>query len=170
MEPNNEGFVYPKIEKNRCIDCNLCREICPTLKTKDIHKNNGFPKAFAAINKNDSIRSKSTSGDIFHLLAKEVIDKNGIVFGVKFDSNFHVIHGSINTIDSIKELRGSKYVQSKIGETYKECKEYLKNGLEVLLSGTPCQIEGLRTYLQKDYDNLIAVDIICMSVPLYCLC
>ena len=166
MLPDNEGFLYPQItdEKN-CINCNLCTESCPVIIKENRGETNDYPKAFAAINKDENIRNKSTSGGIFHLLAERIVLQKGIVFGAKFDAEFSVIHGSESTIGGIAEFRGSKYVQSAVGETFKECNVNLETGKAVLFSGTPCQIGGLRAFLRRDYENLFCVDIICMSVP-----
>jgi coenzyme F420-reducing hydrogenase beta subunit len=165
MAPDGEGFLYPEINEEKCIHCNKCIEICPVINKNNKIIDNNYPKAYAVINNNEIIRNQSTSGGIFTLLAEEIINQEGIVFGAKFDTDFDVIHSSTNTIDGIGEFRRSKYVQSNIGETFKECKNYLDSRLNVLFSGTPCQIGGLKSYLQKDYDNLFCVDLICMSVP-----
>jgi coenzyme F420-reducing hydrogenase beta subunit len=165
MNPDNEGFLYPEVNEGACIHCDLCIKICPIIKEDVKFFDNDYPIAYAVINNNEIIRNKSTSGGIFTLLAEKIIDRNGLVFGAKFDDNFCVIHSSAHTIDGIGEFRGSKYVQSVIGETFKDCKNNLDNGISVLFSGTPCQIGGLKAYLQKDYKNLFCVDLVCMSVP-----
>jgi coenzyme F420-reducing hydrogenase beta subunit len=166
MIPDNEGFLYPYItDKEKCNNCNVCLEICPINSKKINPEKNDYPKAFAVINNDEIIRGKSTSGGVFHLLAEQIILQNGTVFGVKFDAEYSVVHGSECTIDGIAEFRGSKYVQSVVGETFKECKAYLETGKYVLYSGTPCQIGGLRAFLRREYENLFCVDLICMSVP-----
>jgi coenzyme F420-reducing hydrogenase beta subunit len=119
----------------------------------------------AAINNDEEIRMNSSSGGVFWSLAKEIINKKGRVFGAQFDKNFMVAHRSTNTVDGIDAFQGSKYLQSRIGDTFRECKSYLDNGTVVLFSGTPCQIAGLKAYLQKDYGNLYCVDLICHGVP-----
>ena len=156
MLPDNEGFVFPEVaDKRQCVNCNLCSNVCPL----------EHPKAYAAMNLDENIRGKSTSGGLFHLFAEHIISQGGIVFGAKFDAEYCVIHGSESTVDGIEKFRGSKYVQSAIGETFKECKVYLESGKAVLFSGTPCQIRGLLVFLDHDYENLFCVDFICMSVP-----
>jgi len=156
MLPDNEGFVFPEVaDKRQCVNCNLCSNVCPI----------EHPKAYAAMNLDENIRGKSTSGGLFHLFAEHIISQGGIVFGAKFDAEYCVIHGSETTVDGIEKFRGSKYVQSAIGETFKECKVYLESGKAVLFSGTPCQIRGLLVFLDHDYENLFCVDFICMSVP-----
>jgi coenzyme F420-reducing hydrogenase beta subunit len=165
MKPDHEGFLYPEIDQEKCINCNKCKNICPVNKKNSEKETNNNQTIYAAINKNEFIRNKSTSGGIFSLLAKEIIHKDGIVFGVKFNNNFAVVHDHADTMEEIAEFYRSKYVQSNIGETFKECKLYLDQGKYVVFSGTPCQIGGLKAYLSKDYKNLFCIDIICMSVP-----
>lgn len=162
MQPDAEGFLYPQIESELCIDCGLCDQVCPVL-------NQAVPrspeKVYAAVNKNFEHRVESSSGGIFSCIAKGVIENGGVVFGARFDSNWNVVHTSINSIDSIDLLRGSKYVQSNIGSSYREAEFFLKQNIPVLFSGTPCQIRGLKLFLRKDYDNLITIDFICHGVP-----
>lgn len=162
MDRDIEGFRYPIINKSKCIECNLCEKVCPLIHERKIDNN---PIAFACYNKDELIRKKSSSGGIFSLLAQVVIENNGVVFGAKFDENFNVIHDYVLNVDEVAAFRGAKYVQSTIGNTYKDAKEFLDNGKIVLYSGTPCQISGLKRYLRKDYDNLFCVDLICHGVP-----
>lgn len=121
--------------------------------------------AYACYNKDDKIREKSSSGAVFFELAKWIISQNGIVFGAKFDKQWNVVHSHADTLEGVMNFLGSKYVQSSIGDEYKIAKEYLDNGKLVLFSGTPCQISGLLSYLKKEYENLITVDLICHGVP-----
>lgn len=163
MVADEEGFLYPKIDVERCIHCGLCDKICPIL-----HKEKRFlkkPKAFAAYNNNLEIRMKSSSGGIFSLLAEYVIARGGVVFGVGFNEKFEVVHMAAKTKEDLEKLRVSKYVQSRIGECFKEAKSCLENGQTVLFTGTPCQIGGLLSFLRKPYENLITQDIICHGVP-----
>ncbi len=162
MKEDEEGFLYPNIDKSKCIDCGLCDRICPIKNKKE---NNIEPKAYSMRVKDKEILKRSTSGGFFTPLAKYVLDNSGIVFGVGYDDKFNVVHKEINKIDDIKELVGSKYVQSYLGDTFKRVKDYLDKGKIVLFSGTPCQIEGLRKYLDKEYDNLIIMDLICHGTP-----
>ena len=121
--------------------------------------------AYACKNKDERIRETSSSGGVFNLLCKYTINKGGVVFGACFDKNFDVIHTYSETLDECDKFKGSKYVQSKIGDTYKQAEEFLSSGRTVLFSGTQCQIKGLNLYLKKKYDNLISVDIVCHGVP-----
>lgn len=162
MVRDNEGFLYPQIDTQICTKCDLCEKVCPIINQTD----SKIPIAtYAAKNKNEAIRLNSSSGGIFSLLATKTINKGGAVFGAKFDEQWNVVHDYVETIEGLAKFRGSKYVQSQIGKCYKIAEIFLKNGREVLFSGTPCQIAGLKRFLIKEYPNLICVDIICHGVP-----
>ena len=162
MQADEEGFLYPVVDKDACTDCGLCEKVCPVINQSEPRK----PlKVYAAKNKNEEIRRQSSSGGIFTLLAERVIAEGGVVFGARFDENWDVSHSWTDTIEGIAAFRGSKYVQSTIGDTYREAREFLKQGRKVLFSGTPCQIAGLKKYLRKEYDNLLTVDVVCHGVP-----
>ena len=163
MDKDNEGFWYPNVDKSLCINCNLCEKVCPIINTPKREKNEIL--AFACKNKNEKIRMQSSSGGVFTLLCEMVIKNGGIVFGAQYDEDFNVCHGYSDTIEGCSKFRGSKYVQSIIGDTYKQAKRFLDLGRKVLFSGTPCQIAGLEAYLMKKYDNLIMIDIVCHGVP-----
>ena len=165
MIMDEEGFWYPKIDTVSCSNCELCEKVCPI-----IHKwkpdDNHSTIAYAAINKNEEIRLQSSSGGIFTLLAAEIIKQDGVVFGASFSDDFKAVkHIYIDNIEDLDKLRGSKYVQSEIGYTYKQAKKFLDNGRKVLFTGTPCQIGGLYSFLRKNYDNLVTQDLICHGVP-----
>lgn len=162
MKADCEGFLYPEIDSTLCVDCGLCRQACPQLnKATPIRQ----PLAYAVQNLDDEIRKSSSSGGVFTLLAESVIQKGGIVFGAAFDVDFNVQHISVSSISELENLRGSKYVQSTVGNTYAEAKQLLDSGRLVLYTGTPCQIAGLLSFLGKKYDNLLTQDIICHGVP-----
>ncbi|MBR2708400.1 MAG: Coenzyme F420 hydrogenase/dehydrogenase, beta subunit C-terminal domain, partial [Bacilli bacterium] len=108
---------------------------------------------------------KSSSGGVFILFAKEIIKKNGVVFGASFDKKFNVVHSYVEKIEELGTLMTSKYTQSIIGNAYSKVKYFLKKGRYVLFTGTPCQIEGLYSFLKKDYEKLYTQDIICHGVP-----
>lgn len=163
MISNEEGFLYPQIDEKLCVKCGLCEKKCPVLNP--LQKDDEQTLAYAVINNNEKIRLESSSGGVFTALAENVIKQGGIVFGAKFDSDFNVIHGYTDSIEGLADFRGSKYVQSTIGKSFKDCKNFLEEGRQVLFSGTPCQIAGLLSFLGKDYDNLFLVDIICHGVP-----
>ena len=160
--------MYPKIDLNRCIDCHLCEKACPYIsrisKKEERHIKQPIV-TLATKNLDPSIVRKSSSGGVFYELAKSIIDQNGIVFGAILSSDAEVIHTHTDSKEGLDKMMGSKYVQSHIGNSFREVEEFLKQGLQVLFSGTPCQIAGLRDYLRKDYINLITVDFICHGVP-----
>jgi coenzyme F420-reducing hydrogenase beta subunit len=143
----------------------LCEKICPVLHPATNHRSEKDVTAYAAISSDESSRLESSSGGIFTLIASYIIEKGGVVFGAAFDENYQVNHFCAETKNSLQYLRGSKYVQSKIGDTYKQAEDFLRGGKTVLFSGTPCQIEGLLAYLQMDYPNLYTQDIACHGVP-----
>lgn len=162
MQSDSEGFLYPKINLAECIGCGLCEKVCPVINQGEIHASE---KIFAAKHKNEQIRMTSSSGGIFTVLAEAIIDEGGVVFGAKFNKNWEVIHDFAEIKEDLLAFRGSKYVQSHIGNSFKITEYYLKQGRKVLFSGTPCQIAGLRLFLQKEYENLLTVDFICHGVP-----
>lgn len=163
MTRDNEGFAYPKINPKLCIKCGRCDETCPALnfKAKEI---DALPQVFAAIYKNAKILRHSSSGGIFSALSEIVLKSGGVVFGARFDENWRVVHTSAKNLDELENLRSSKYVQSKIGDVYRQVQEALKSK-NVLFSGVPCQCVALKHFLGRDYDNLLTVDIICHGVP-----
>lgn len=161
MVTDAEGFLYPKVQKEYCINCHLCEKVCDK-QGKII--SNYSEHAFGAISNLENIREQSSSGGIFSLFADYVLDQGGIVFGAYFNDNWSVEHGYVNTKNDIIKLRGSKYVQSDIEYAYKEVKKFLELGKRVLFTGTGCQIKGLKSFLEKDYENLICQDIVCYGV------
>jgi coenzyme F420-reducing hydrogenase beta subunit len=162
MQCDDEGFWYPVIDIEECNDCHLCEQVCPIYKNKTARNN---PVAYACKNKDEIIRKQSSSGGIFSLMAEKVLEDNGVVFGAGYNTDFDVEHSWIDNIEGLSRLRGSKYVQSNIGNAYQEAKRFLIKGRQVLFSGTPCQIAGLKAFLGKDYKLLICVDIVCHGVP-----
>lgn len=162
MDYDEEGFLYPKVEDDKCIKCGRCERVCPIINKTNKRK----PlKVFAAQNNDVKVRSISSSGGIFYLLAEHIIKEGGVVFGAKFDKEWNVVHDYAENINEVKAFIGSKYVQSKIGNCYVLAKNFLQAGRKVLFSGTPCQIKALSLFLNRDYANLILVDIVCHGVP-----
>lgn len=162
MRPDSEGFLYPVVDENTCINCGLCNNICPVLNQSEprqpLH-------CYAAKNKNKDVLLKSSSGGVFSLLAQYIIAaKNGAVFGAMWE-NERVVHGFIESTDELYKLRGSKYVQSDLKDSFHKVSMFLKAGRHVLFSGTPCEIAGLKSYLRKDYENLLTVDLACHGTP-----
>lgn len=162
MEADEEGFLYPLIDIALCTQCGLCEQICPSLHPKPPRE----PLAvYAAINRDKSIRMKSSSGGIFTLLAEHTLLDGGIVFGAGWNNDLQVVHCSAVNETELADLRGSKYVQSEVRNCYREVRGWLEMERKVLFSGTPCQIAGLRSFLQKGYTNLLCVEIFCFGVP-----
>ena len=163
MRPDEEGFLHPVIDKALCIECGLCEKVCPGLNPAV--NNDVKPHAFVVQNTNDHVRYESTSGGAFTAIAEEIIDRGGVVFGAMMTNQLIVKHGFVDTKEGLSSFRNSKYVQSEIGDSYKQAKVFLRDGRIVCFSGTPCQINGLYKYLGMDYENLFAVDVCCKSVP-----
>lgn len=159
---NKDGFNYPKIDKSKCIECSLCENVCPVINKK---QTNSKTRAYAVKNKNEKVRLESTSGGFFSLLADYVLENDGYVAGAAYDENFVVKHIIINDSSDLYRLRGAKYSQSELGNIFFSIKKLLEEGKMVLFSGTPCQCEGLKVFLKKDYKNLITADLICHGVP-----
>lgn len=162
LEYDGNGFLQPNINQEKCIECKKCQKVCPA--NVAVQKNNP-QKAFVACSKNEDILRLSSSGGIFSELAQSVLDIGGIVCGAVFASDFLTVqHDMANNSDELAKMRGSKYIQSNTRNVYEKTKENLQNGKMVLFSGTPCQVAGLKTFLGKEYSNLITVDFICHGV------
>lgn len=162
MEYDAEGFCYPVIDYTRCIDCNQCRKICEHAR---MTQNSNMHCTYAMKNIDAEECLLSSSGALFPEVAKEILKDGGMVFGAAFDEDFMVRHIGIVDSRELYRLRGSKYVQSDVGDSYRVAEEKLKNGSKVLFSGTPCQIAGLYSFLEYEYENLITVAIMCHGVP-----
>lgn len=163
MEVDEEGFWYPHVKQQSCIQCHACEKACPILTPQQ--REDSLPNSYAAFAKDETIRQKSSSGGIFTLLAEWVLEKGGVVFGAAYTEDLSVAHIAVECQQELEKLRGSKYVQSRIGDTYSQSKKYLEQERYVLFSGTPCQIEGLHGYLGREYATLLCVDLVCHGVP-----
>ena len=165
MVEDGEGFLHPKIDASKCVQCHKCEAACPVTGTRPEPMSSGT-KAYAIINNNGEIRLKSSSGGVFYALADYVISNGGVVFGARFDEDFRGVHHDYTeSRDGIAPFMRSKYVQSRTGESFRKCREFLNQGRQVLYSGTPCQIAGLLKMLGRKYENLLTVDLICHGVP-----
>lgn len=163
MQGNEEGFLHPLVSVEKCIECKVCEQVCPGLNP--IKRKNSFPHAYIVQHKDDAIRRQSTSGGAFTAIATAILNKGGVVFGATMMEDYTVRHQSAHSIEELERFRNSKYVQSEIGCSYQEALCYLEDGRWVCFSGTPCQINGLYSFLGKDYSNLITVDFSCRAVP-----
>lgn len=164
MAAGEGGFLYPSINESLCIDCGHCQTVCPALH-HEAYAAEPLPKACAAHHLEDEALEHCSSGGVFQLLAQDVLQRGGVVFGAAFDGSFQVTHRQAETWEEAKAFQSSKYVQSTIGTAYRQAKSILDAGRPVLFTGTPCQISGLRLFLGKDYPGLICQDIVCHSIP-----
>ncbi len=164
MIKDEEGFLYPHVDEQVCVQCGRCKKVCPLI-TKDPSNDYAQAKAYAAYSKDAAIRESSSSGGVFSELATQVIQQGGVVIGAAFNKDFSVSHMCAQTPEDVLALRGSKYVQSEIGNAYVTAKEHLNRGQMVLFTGTPCQIAGLYRFLGGDHEHLITQDIVCHGVP-----
>lgn len=164
MLANNEGFLHPHINEEVCNDCGLCVRTCPINKTESADTP-AHQKVYACYCLDEDVRAASSSGGVFSELAIRSLSEGGVVFGARFDSEFRVRHTYVNSECDLDNLRRSKYVQSDTGNTFREVKSFLKEGKKVLYCGTPCQIAGLKAYLNKEFPNLLTCDLACHGVP-----
>lgn len=163
MTEDSEGFLYPVVDRALCINCGLCERVCPIINVQtEISK----PQtAYLIQNSNEQVLKESTSGGAFTAFAQTVIENGGVVFGAALDDKLEVRHICVDRGEDLYKFRNSKYVQSVLGDCFKQAKTFLDSGRQVLFSGTPCQIEGLKSFLRKDYDNLYTVDVVCRACP-----
>lgn len=165
MTISDEGFWYPVVNNDYCVKCGKCVNSCPVISAKPIIERDS--DVYVSWTNNDNIRENSSSGGIFSELALEILKRNGTVIGAVFDVKSHeVIHRIIQSEEELYQIQGSKYVQSFISkEIYYSIKEYLEEDYYVLFSGTPCQVAGIKQFLNKEYEKLILIDIVCHGVP-----
>ena len=162
MHTDSEGFLYPIVNTQLCVDCGLCDRICPIINGKSTKE----PlNTYAAFNYDSTTQFNSSSGGVFALLASKILQDDGIVFGAKYDVNWQTRMDSIDNENNLHLFFGSKYVQASVGDAFSRCKDYLINDNSVLFTGTPCQIAGLKSFLRKEYDKLYTVDVACHGVP-----
>ena len=163
MKEDQEGFLYPNIDKDKCIRCGICEKVCPILnETPEIPTEQ---TAYIVQNKNERVLQESTAGGAFTSIAKYALKNKGVVFGVELDSKLVAHHIYIESEKELFRFRNSKYVQSSVGDAFWQVRSFLDQGRIVCFSGTPCQVEGLKSYLGKDYEKLITVDVVCHAVP-----
>ena len=166
MQEDEEGFLYPIVDDAVCIQCGKCVKVCPYSHSEFANKpeEEELALCYAAYNKNDEVRYQSSSGGMFRASADKIIADGGVVFGAAFDKDFLVEHTYAETLEGLLPLMGSKYLQSRMGNSFSEVKRFLKEGRKVLFTGCGCQIAGLKRFLNHDDRNLVCVDLICHGV------
>lgn len=163
MERDDDGFLYPRIDRSRCTRCGACQAVCP------VDRGSPAPwlSSFAARCTDEEIRASSSSGGVFTLLAEDTLARGGIAFGAAlfWDGEPALRHIGVEDVAGLAALRGSKYLQSDPGETFAQAKAALNAGREVLYCGAPCQVAGLYAALKGRRDNLLTVDLVCHRAP-----
>ena len=162
LAEDSEGFLYPNVDTTICVDCGLCEKVCPVLNPKEVMRPIDL---HVYQNPDRDVLYNSSSGGAFSAIAQKVIDRHGIVFGAKYNKHWCVCHGAAQTQEELDAFRGSKYVQSYIGNAFIEAEQFLKEGRLVLFTGTPCQVAAFKLFLRKEYDNLLTLDFVCHGVP-----
>lgn len=165
MQPDEEGFLYPKVDETKCIECGLCESVCPviTMPKRNTHVN---LKSYVMRSKNEDVLKQSTSGGFITPLIEYVLNNQGVICAATYNDDFGVEHQILSEGGvSLSRIRGSKYVQSNLNNCFKEIKRYLEQEKEVCFVGTTCQAVGLKSYLRKEYENLIIVDLVCHGTP-----
>lgn len=166
MQPDSLGFLYPKVDSSKCIECGLCERVCKFEPNYPRYENFETPHVYLVRLKDTNELKKSQSGGAFYAIASKFIANGGSIFGASFDENWNVRHRKAATLSDLENLRMSKYVQSDLRQCYKEVRQLLKSGQRVLFSGTPCQISAIKSYIPKPlHVNLFCIDIICHAVP-----
>jgi len=170
MEVDEEGFLYPKINNTRCTECGKCEDICAFKESKENENNYDEQKIYAVKHKNETVRMTSSSGGMFTALSDYILENDGIVYGAVFDKSFMICHQRADAQSKRNKMKGSKYVQSNLYDTFSNVKQDLLNGRIVLFTGTPCQMAGLQSFLEDtDKSSFYLCDVICHGVtsPLF---
>ncbi|MDO5476630.1 MAG: Coenzyme F420 hydrogenase/dehydrogenase, beta subunit C-terminal domain [Eubacteriales bacterium] len=163
MTEDAEGFLYPAIEEDTCIHCGRCEKACPV--SNPVEEVRFRQDGYVLQNRDEEVRRESTSGGAFSAIAGWILDRGGVVFGAAFREDFSVAHTWVQSREELEKFRNSKYVQSDPGQSFREAEGFLRQGRWVCYSGTPCQIEGLKAFLGKEYKKLVTVDIVCHGIP-----
>ena len=164
MQPNAEGFSYPVVDPELCVSCGLCEKVCPILCKPAV--SDTYTRCVVARNTNNEVLKESTSGGFIDALITHVLrSENGYAAGVGYDENFLPVHSITSAYEDAAAFRNSKYAQSYLGDTFIRIKALLTEGAKVIFVGTPCQVAGLKSYLRKEYNNLVTVDLVCRSIP-----
>lgn len=166
MKGDEYGFLYPSLQHpDVCVKCGMCSKVCPVSPNKKNFENKEVTEAYAIYSKDVSVREASTSGGAFSELAFEILKYGGLVYGAAYDNQFYISHICIEKASDLDLLRGAKYAQSDLGYSFREIKKKLEIDQPVLFAGTPCQVAGLKSFLQKDFEGLLTVDFVCHGVP-----
>mgnify|MGYP000863702003 CR=1 FL=1 len=163
MKLSDEGFYVPEIDESICSDCGACKDVCPVFNYKTNNYNSNKIDVYAAYSTSDNIRLQSSSGGIFSEIGRHIISQGGIVYGARWDSSLNVIHEGIDNPQDLEKLRSSKYVQSKLDDSYRKILKNLENNRKVLFTGTPCQVAALKNF--TDSENLFTIDVVCHGIP-----
>lgn len=163
MKPDEEGFLYPVFDESRCVDCGLCERVCPM--GDPVLPTDGPAEVYAAKSRDEKLCMSSSSGGLFSEIALHVLEKSGVVFGAAFAEGGSVRHVAVESVGDLGLLRGSKYVQSDLGDSYSRVRAFLKAGRWVYFVGTPCQVAGLLKFLRGGHDHLLTSDLVCHGVP-----
>lgn len=159
MKADFEGFLYPNVDLNKCIDCGKCLKVCKNVRHYE------EPQLIYSCRNNDELRARSSSGGVFSRLAEIVLAQSGLVCAVGYsDGCTECLHKIITNLDELDDLRRAKFVQSKKYDVFARLKKHLNDGKLILFCGTPCECGGLRQYLGREYSNLITCDLICGCV------
>lgn len=162
MKPDREGFLYPNVDTEKCTECGLCEKVCPAI---ELPKFNDSPEVYALQLKEREALKRSQSGGAFWAIAQGILEKEGVVYGAAFDENLRVVHCRAESMAEAQKFHGSKYVQTDMRGVMKQVKKDLKEGRQVLFTGTACHVSGLYKFLGKEYENLTTCDLICHGVP-----
>lgn len=166
MKPDALGFLYPEVDKEKCVDCGLCEKVCAFNDNYDTSLNLDKPLAYGARHKDMNEVETSRSGAAFIAISDYILEQGGVVYGAGYTDHFRVVHKRATTKEERDEFKGSKYEQSDMTGVFRQVKQDLRDGLTVLFSGTPCQTSGLNSYIGKRLrENLFLVDIVCHGVP-----
>lgn len=168
MQENSKGFLEPVVDQDRCVNCGLCEKVCPLRQKIGVSETDFKQGYYAAKRKSDKLRKQSQSGGAFSAVAEEILNRNGCIYGVVLNDELDAVYDRIVSRKHLGKLKGSKYVQASVGNTYLQVKSDLESGKWVLFSGTPCHIHGLKVFLEKRHintDRLVVVDLICHGVP-----
>ena len=162
MIPDHEGFRYPKVDTQKCVECRLCQRSCPILTKVEVFSGT---TALAAKNNDTQVRQDSSSGGVFTALAEAILKQGGAVCAARYDADHSIVHSIAENQEALSAFRGAKYAQSRAEHCFKPIQAMLQQGKPVLFVGTPCQCAGLKAFLKEDYKQLLTVDMVCHGVP-----